>query len=120
MLCVKKGRLKTKQVFRRPFKYGQITRVWDKSTYSLGFYSGLNLNQDKATKLQTVQIVRLGEATLYWFKVNPLYLETSNTISIGVVPSVYLMNLMSLMDSRLRRHCDFIFTFSHIFCTTWV
>ena len=36
-------------------------------------YSGLNLNQDKATKLQTVQIVRQGEATPYWFKVNPLY-----------------------------------------------
>ena len=36
-------------------------------------YSGLNLNQDKATKPQTVQIVRQGEATPYWFKVNPLY-----------------------------------------------
>ncbi|MCI3178343.1 hypothetical protein FGF65_11640 [Neisseria meningitidis] len=35
-------------------------------------YSGLNLNQDKATKPQTVQIVRQGEATLYWFKFNPL------------------------------------------------
>ena len=29
------------------------------------FYSGLNLNQDKATKPQTVQIVRQGEATPY-------------------------------------------------------
>ncbi len=38
-------------------------------------YSGLNLNQDKATKPQTVQIVRQGEATPYWFKVNPLYLK---------------------------------------------
>jgi len=38
-------------------------------------YSGLNLNQDKATKPQTVQIVRQGEATLYWFKVNPLYMK---------------------------------------------
>ena len=38
------------------------------------FYSGLNLNQDKATKPQTVQIVRQGEATPYWFKVNPLYI----------------------------------------------
>ena len=38
-------------------------------------YSGLNLNQDKATKPQTVQIVRQGEATPYWFKVNPLYLS---------------------------------------------
>ena len=37
------------------------------------FYSGLNLNQDKATKPQTVQIVRQGEATPYWFKFNPLY-----------------------------------------------
>ena len=36
-------------------------------------YSGLTLNQDKATKPQTVQIVRQGEATPYWFKVNPLY-----------------------------------------------
>ena len=35
-------------------------------------YSGLNLNQDKAMKPQTVQIVRQGEATPYWFKVNPL------------------------------------------------
>ncbi|MBS5837132.1 MAG: hypothetical protein KIC74_10235, partial [Neisseria sp.] len=34
----------------------------------------LTLNQDKATKPQTVQIVRQGEATPYWFKVNPLYL----------------------------------------------
>ncbi|MDU1534040.1 MAG: hypothetical protein E6899_04120 [Neisseria sp.] len=33
-------------------------------------YSGLTLNQDKATKPQTV---RQGEATPYWFKVNPLY-----------------------------------------------
>ena len=40
---------------------------------SLDFYSGLNLNQDKATKPQTVQIVRQGEATPYWFKFNPLY-----------------------------------------------
>ncbi|WP_369008677.1 hypothetical protein [Neisseria sicca] len=38
----------------------------------LSIYSGLNLNQDKATKPQTVQIVRQGEATPYWLKVNPL------------------------------------------------
>ena len=38
-------------------------------------YSGLNLNQDKATKPQTVQIVRQGEATPYWFKFNPLYIS---------------------------------------------
>ena len=35
-------------------------------------YSGLNLNQDKATKPQTVQIVRQGEATPYWFKFSSL------------------------------------------------
>ena len=27
-------------------------------------------------KPQTVQIVRQGEATPYWFKVNPLYIQT--------------------------------------------
>ncbi|OIA16628.1 transposase [Neisseria gonorrhoeae] len=32
----------------------------------------INKNQDKATKPQTVQIVRQGEATLYRFKFNPL------------------------------------------------
>ncbi|EET43488.1 hypothetical protein NEISICOT_02709 [Neisseria sicca ATCC 29256] len=42
------------------------------NTVSFIMYSGLNLNQDKATKPQTVQIVRQGEATPYWFKVNPL------------------------------------------------
>ena len=42
-----------------------------------GLYSGLNLNQDKATKPQTVQIVRQGEATPYWFKFNPLYNDTA-------------------------------------------
>ncbi len=35
-------------------------------------YSGLNLNQDKAMKPKTVQIVRQGEAMPSWFKVNPL------------------------------------------------
>ena len=43
------------------------------SDFIVRLYSGLNLNQDKATKPQTVQIVRQGEATPYWFKVNPLY-----------------------------------------------
>ena len=36
--------------------------------HSTDDYSGLNLNQDKATKPQTVQIVRQGEVTPYWFK----------------------------------------------------
>ena len=48
------------------------------------FYSGLNLNQDKATKPQTVQIVRQGEATPYWFKVNPLYyLYTTGVVALS-------------------------------------
>ena len=38
------------------------------SDFIVQLYSGLNLNQDKATKPQTVQIVRQGEATPYWFK----------------------------------------------------
>ena len=42
------------------------------TTFFIVDYSGLNLNQDKAMKPQTVQIVRQGEATLYWFKFNPL------------------------------------------------
>ncbi|EEG34793.1 hypothetical protein NEIFLAOT_00099 [Neisseria flavescens NRL30031/H210] len=52
--------------------------VWDifNSRIGLERYSGLNLNQDKATKPQTVQIVRQGEATPYWFKFNPLYYFT--------------------------------------------
>ena len=40
-----------------------------KLSASVRIYSGLTLNQDKATKPQTV---RQGEATPYWFKVNPL------------------------------------------------
>ncbi|EFC88204.1 hypothetical protein NEIMUCOT_05373 [Neisseria mucosa ATCC 25996] len=48
------------------FTFGKCCRFHNKR------YSGLNLNQDKATKPQTVQIVRQGEATPYWFKVNPL------------------------------------------------
>ncbi|KDN00783.1 transposase [Neisseria gonorrhoeae] len=46
--------------------YGRVT------AHHLRRYSGLNLNQDKATKPQTVQIVRQGEATPYRFKFNPL------------------------------------------------
>ena len=45
------------------------------------FYSGLNLKQDKATKPQTVQIVRQGKATPYWFKFNPLYLKPTLGLS---------------------------------------
>ena len=47
------------------------------------WYSELNLNQDKATKPQTVQIVRQGEATPYWFKFNPLYLKNRLKFSVS-------------------------------------
>ena len=57
MVCMRKGRLKV--------------------------YSGLDLNQDKATKPQTVQIVRQGEATPYWFKVNPLKFLFSDDLRQG-------------------------------------
>ena len=50
-------------------------------------YSGLNLNQDKATKPQTVQIVRQGKATPYWFKVNPLYQNTFEFSSGNTIPA---------------------------------
>ena len=60
-------------IFRRPF-YMVVKSKDIRPYHPLSEYSGLNLNQDKATKPQTVQIVRQGEATLYWFKVNPLYL----------------------------------------------
>jgi len=43
-----------------------------KLSASVRIYSGLTLNQDKATMPQTVQIVQQGEATPCWFKVNPL------------------------------------------------
>ena len=52
------------------------------------FYSGLNLNQDKATKPQTVQIVRQGEVTPYWFKVNPLYKQNLHFKSICESPPI--------------------------------
>ena len=55
-------------------KTKNIAKFYFVSDVSLLFYSGLNLNQDKATKPQTVQIVRQGEATPYWFKFNPLYI----------------------------------------------
>ena len=50
------------------------------------FYSGLTLNQDKATKPQTVQIVRQGEVTPYWFKVNPLYKVKMDEAAYLVIP----------------------------------
>ena len=67
----RKGQSQTVQALRaqHPLKYLLHIANLPKSS----FYSGLNLNQDKATKRQTVQIVRQGEATPYWFKFNPLY-----------------------------------------------
>ena len=64
------------QSFQRISAYAGMTAAGGYSTKNQAnlIYSGLNLNQDKATKPQTVQIVRQGEATPYWFKVNPLYM----------------------------------------------
>ena len=56
-------------------KFRKVSSVLKIGFTNLGRYSGLNLNQDKATKPQTVQIVRQGEATPYWFKFNPLYIR---------------------------------------------
>ncbi|EEZ72597.1 hypothetical protein NEICINOT_03029 [Neisseria cinerea ATCC 14685] len=55
-------------------------------------YSGLNLNQDKATKPQTVQIVRQGEATPYWFKFNPLYIVSGFVSLSWFNPTDYLFS----------------------------
>ena len=68
MMKVRKGRLKE-------YSQGVRFRLCMVVVQEI-FYSGLNLNQDKATKPQTVQIVRQGEVTPYWFKVNPLYFDT--------------------------------------------
>ena len=65
-------------------------------------YSGLNLNQDKATKPQTVQIVRQGEATPYWFKFNPLYFARKarntfqTTLTHGIRMKITTWNVNSL------------------------
>ena len=68
------NKLKAARLFGRPFKLNPLgLPVSAMIVPVLVIYSGLNLNQDKATKPQTVQIVRQGEATPYWFKVNPLY-----------------------------------------------
>ena len=62
-----------KNGFHIPTYFSVIPAKAGIQTFDFQKYSGLNLNQDKATKPQTVQIVRQGEATPYWFKVNPLY-----------------------------------------------
>ncbi|MFC2534771.1 MAG: hypothetical protein ACFNVM_06095, partial [Neisseria elongata] len=66
-----------------------IAKFYFVSDVSLLFYSGLNLNQDKATKPQTVQIVRQGEATPYWFKFNPLYilLDAQTACNLSMIVS---------------------------------
>ena len=64
-------------VYRLVLSRCAIFTVYSVVPYGKGgrrYCSGLTLNQDKATKPQTVQIVRQGEVTPYWFKVNPLYI----------------------------------------------
>ena len=63
------------EIFRRPLTgLSGVDKERNPVCAGCRKYSGLTLNQDKATKPQTVQIVRQGEATPYWFKVNPLYI----------------------------------------------
>ena len=100
--CVLKHRLsrRTAHIWIQPPSGGWVLkhileiplRHLPASRLQAAIYSGLNLNQDKAKKPQTVQIVRQGEATPYWFKVNPLYQYNSEisynkgrlkTLSIG-------------------------------------
>ena len=73
--CVKFGWLLHAAIISKPAN--TISLLLTISMISLSLfglcYSGLTLNQDKATKPQTIQIVQQGEATPYWFKVNPLY-----------------------------------------------
>jgi len=71
-------------------------------------YSGLNLNQGKATKPQTVQIVRQGEATPYWFKVNPLYIDGARKAdyimkTVGFSPTVLFC--LSQAGKHVCHHC---------------
>ncbi len=76
----------------------------------MGIYSELNLNQDKATKSQTVQIVRQGEATLYWFKFNPLYLfarveMTSKGANRFFIFKICLLNRMNKKQDDKKTRC---------------
>ncbi len=99
----------------KPAETGKKTKLFDGG----GLYSGLNLNQDKATKPQTVQIVRQGEATPYWFKFNPLYLEVTpaggkifrlkyridgkeKTFTIGKYPTVSLVEARQAAENVRR------------------
>ena len=72
-------------------------------------YSGLNLNQDKATKPQTVQIVRQGEATPYWFKVDPLYQRLSLvSAQVGnrlIAPMVYQNTMTGVFFEAWFQQC---------------
>ena len=79
-----RGALQNLIILNIPFSPArEILNLWqDFVGKDTTFYSGLNLNQDKATKPQTVQIVRQGEATPYWFKVNPLYKQNLHFKSI--------------------------------------
>ena len=61
-------------IFRRPLTgLSGVDKERNRVCAGCRKYSGFNLNQDKATKPQTVQIVRQGGVTPSWFKVNPLY-----------------------------------------------
>ena len=85
-------------------------------------YSGLNLNQDKATKPQTVQIVRQGEATPYWFKVNPLYIslpikpniiKTNQSVHSSVPNRIFRLSRPSVLYAHIRRNRKTFFRRPH-------
>ena len=73
----KHSRVSSDSVFQAPGYDVWDVGAWYKPSKNVeigaNIYSGLNLNQDKATKPQTLQIVRQGEETPYRFKFNPLY-----------------------------------------------
>ncbi|EFC86998.1 hypothetical protein NEIMUCOT_06586 [Neisseria mucosa ATCC 25996] len=74
-LVGRKERGRLKPLFWGPVQFSDDLVAFRYSKFiiaSIRHYSGLNLNQDKATKLQTLQIVRKGETTPYWFKFNLL------------------------------------------------
>ena len=66
-------------------------------------------------KPQTVQIVRQGEATPYWFKFNPLYQQGSQPILPNAVKRQAAQKVGEMFDLFVARHdgafedADFVF-----------
>ncbi|CKK21244.1 transposase [Neisseria meningitidis] len=62
----------------------------------------INKNQDKAMKPQTVQIVRQGEGTPYWFKFKPLYIRGRRVLNLF---QFHTQNSLFLFGSEV---CQFL------------